>query len=97
MSFLQLILCIFALLTDGVAVVIYKTMSTFNEMDPSDIDESQILLGLMSFFTIALGGLVIGIVMGVITSLITRTTTEVRGTVHARYSNGRLDIVTKGS
>ena len=61
------------------SVVIYKTMNTFNEMEPSDITAFQILLAFLSFFTVALGGLAIGILMGVITSLITRTTNQVRG------------------
>ena len=36
----------------------------------------QILLGLVSFFTIAFGGLIIGIVYGLLTALVTRTTTD---------------------
>ena len=71
--------------TDGVAVVIYKTMSTFAGMDHHGhpIDGVQIFLGFLSFFTIAFGGLVIGIFMGVLTSLITKTTNEVRGNYDA--------------
>ena len=36
----------------------------------------QVLLGLCSFFTIALGGLLIGVIYGLITALVTKTTTE---------------------
>ena len=36
----------------------------------------QILLGLLSFLTIAFGGLIIGIVYGLLTALVTRTTTD---------------------
>ena len=65
--------------SDGVSVVIYKTMSTFNEMKPEDVTGLQIFLGFLSFFSVSLGGLAIGLLMGIITSLITRTTNEVRG------------------
>ena len=61
------------------SVVIYKTMSTFNEMKPEDVTGLQIFLGFLSFFSVSLGGLAIGLLMGIITSLITRTTNEVRG------------------
>ena len=36
----------------------------------------QIFLGLLSFLTIAFGGLIIGIVYGLLTALVTRTTTD---------------------
>ncbi len=67
--------------SDGVAVVLYNTMSTFASMTAHDmaISAGQILLGIVSFFTVAGGGLVIGMIMGIITALITKTTSEVRG------------------
>ena len=56
-------------------------MNTFAEITASggELNATQILLGLASFLTVALGGLAIGVVMGVLTALITRTTSEVRG------------------
>ncbi len=65
---------------DGVAVVFYKMMNTFATMEHNhvDITVGQYFLGLLSFFTVAFGGLAIGIVIGFITALITKTTTEVR-------------------
>ena len=36
----------------------------------------QVILGLCSFFTIALGGLLIGVIYGLLTALVTKTTTE---------------------
>ena len=56
-------------------------MKTFNEMEFSGvpIDAKNIVLGLVSFLTISLGGLTVGIIHGFITALITKTTSEVRG------------------
>ena len=56
-------------------------MTTFNEMKVADvtIDAKNIVLGLVSFLTISLGGLAVGIIHGLITALITKTTSQVRG------------------
>ena len=56
-------------------------MNVFAEMQHRGlpISTADITLGVVSFFTVALGGLLIGIVMGVLTALITKTTTHVRG------------------
>lgn len=75
---------IFSLLllhADGVAVVLYNMMNSFAEIEASGdvIGVDQIMLGLVSFFTVALGGFSIGCIGGLLTALITRTTTEVRG------------------
>lgn len=69
-----------SLLNDGVAVVFYKTMNTLNTINSSgvDIEATQYLLGFLSFFTVALGGLFVGIFVGLISALITRTTRDVR-------------------
>jgi hypothetical protein len=45
-----------------------------------NVSGGQYALGIVSFFTISLGGLGIGILCGLLTALITRTTSEVRGT-----------------
>lgn len=68
-------------LSDGVALVLYNMMNVFAEMQHHGIEISSvdISLGIVSFFTVALGGLFIGLVMGVLTALITKTTTHVRG------------------
>jgi len=77
-----------SLLNDGVAVVFYKTISAFVQMsnhknsttgepDPIDITADQYVLAFLSFFTIALGGLMIGIIVGLISALMTRTTKDV--------------------
>ncbi len=69
------------LFVDGVAVVLYNMMTTFNEMLHADVvvDATNIVLGLVSFLTISLGGLFIGILHGFATALVTKTTTQVRG------------------
>jgi hypothetical protein len=80
-----------------VAVVLYNMMKTFNEMENSEvpIDAKNIVLGLVSFLTISLGGLTIGIIHGFVTALITRTTSQVRGKIiklnFFRFHMVRLD------
>ena len=39
-----------------------------------EITADQYVLGFLSFFTVALGGLIVGIIVGLISALITRTT-----------------------
>jgi NhaP-type Na+/H+ or K+/H+ antiporter len=51
--------------------------STTGESDPIDITADQYVLAFLSFFTIALGGLMIGIIVGLISALMTRTTKDV--------------------
>ena len=75
---------------DGVAVVLYNMMNSFAQIEAGgdEIGVDQIMLGLVSFFTVALGGFSIGVLGGLITALITRTTTEVRGkTIKIRVIN----------
>ena len=69
-----------SLLNDGVAVVLYTMMNSFAGMTMSgeDIVVVDIVLGVTSFFTIAIGGLVVGILGGLITAVITKYTQEVR-------------------
>lgn len=59
-------------------VVLYSMMVVFAQME-GNVSGEQYALGIVSFFTISLGGLGIGIVCGLLTALITRTTSEVRG------------------
>ena len=65
-----------SLLNDGVAVVLYDMMNSFAGMEYSgaEIKIVDIVLGVTSFFTIAIGGLTIGMVSGLITALITKFT-----------------------
>ena len=68
-----------SLLNDGVAVVFYNMMISFAEISAAGdaVTYQQILLGCLSFVTIALGGLTIGIIIGLLTGLFTRTTRDV--------------------
>jgi NhaP-type Na+/H+ or K+/H+ antiporter len=67
------------LIADAVTVVLYSMMVVFAQME-GNVSGGQYALGIVSFFTISLGGLGIGILCGLLTALITRTTSEVRGT-----------------
>ena len=60
------------------AVVFYKSMSTLASMDSCDIDATQYVMMVGSFFSIALGGLLIGVIVGFLTALMTKTMSEVR-------------------
>ena len=63
-----------------------------------DISVTQYFLGLLSIFTVALGGLFIGIVVGFLSALITKTTRDVRvmeplallGTAFLAYMSAEL-------
>uniref|UniRef100_A0A0P6HUM3 Sodium/hydrogen exchanger n=1 Tax=Daphnia magna TaxID=35525 RepID=A0A0P6HUM3_9CRUS len=66
-----------SLLNDAVTVVLYSMMVAFAQME-GNVAGGQYALGIVSFFTISLGGLGIGILCGLLTALITRTTSEVR-------------------
>jgi len=67
-----------------VTVVLYSMMVVFAQME-GNVSGGQYALGIVSFFTISLGGLGIGILCGLLTALITRTTSEVRGTLIDAY------------
>ena len=61
-----------SLLNDAVTVVLYRIMSEF--IGVTNVEGSQIGLGIGSFFTISLGGLIIGVLIGLISSFFTRWT-----------------------
>ncbi|KAL0280529.1 UNVERIFIED_CONTAM: hypothetical protein PYX00_001793 [Menopon gallinae] len=65
-----------SLLNDAVTVVLYTTTVTFTEM--SKIDGIQYGLAFIAFFTVSIGGLVIGIFFGLLSALLTKTTKDVR-------------------
>lgn len=69
------------LIADAVTVVLYSMMVAFAQME-GNVAGGQYALGIVSFFTISLGGLGIGILCGLLTALITRTTSEVRGILY---------------
>ncbi|VDN15178.1 unnamed protein product, partial [Dibothriocephalus latus] len=59
-----------SLLNDAVTVVLYEIMSEFVKV--TTVTGADIGLGIGSFFTISLGGLLVGIVYGVVSSFFTR-------------------------
>nr|KAG5692314.1 hypothetical protein BaRGS_009524 [Batillaria attramentaria] len=60
---------------DGVTVVLYKVMQAFNLMDT--ISAEQVVLGIVKFFVVCLGGLLLGIIAGLVTAVLTRHTVHV--------------------
>lgn len=72
------------LIADAVTVVLYTMMVVFAGME-GNVGGEQYALGIVSFFTISLGGLAIGILCGLLTALITRTTSDVRGKCLVTY------------
>ncbi|XP_076435506.1 Na(+)/H(+) exchanger beta-like [Babylonia areolata] len=64
-----------SLLNDGVTVVLYKVMQTFNLMESLAAD--QVVLGIVKFLVVCVGGLVIGVLSGMVSALLTRLTVHV--------------------
>uniref|UniRef100_A0A4W3HGV3 Sodium/hydrogen exchanger n=1 Tax=Callorhinchus milii TaxID=7868 RepID=A0A4W3HGV3_CALMI len=65
-----------SLLNDAVTVVLYKLFETFCTM-PS-IGTWDIFAGIVKFFLVGFGGLIVGVVYGIIASLTTRFTEHIR-------------------
>ena len=65
-----------SLLNDAMTVVLYKTFSEFTKMD--SIETNQYLLAIAAFFTVSLGGVILGIACGCVSCLITKYTKHVR-------------------
>uniref|UniRef100_UPI00398EDCA6 sodium/hydrogen exchanger 2-like n=1 Tax=Pristiophorus japonicus TaxID=55135 RepID=UPI00398EDCA6 len=65
-----------SLLNDAVTVVLYKLFKTFCTM-PS-IGMSDVLFGIIKFFLVGLGGLLVGVTYGIIAALTTRFTENIR-------------------
>ncbi|XP_041052102.1 sodium/hydrogen exchanger 2-like [Carcharodon carcharias] len=65
-----------SLLNDAITVVLYKLFKTFCTM-PS-VGVSDILVGIVKFFLVGFGGLLVGITYGIIAALTTRFTENIR-------------------
>ncbi|XP_059832398.1 sodium/hydrogen exchanger 2-like [Hypanus sabinus] len=65
-----------SLLNDAITVVLYKLFKTFCIM-PS-IAVSDILVGIIKFFLVGFGGLLVGVIYGIIAALTTRFTENIR-------------------
>lgn len=66
-----------SLFNDAITIVLYNVMEAFMFIDSPGVKD--ILLGIVSFFTISFGGALIGIVFGVISALVTRLTHKCHG------------------
>ncbi|XP_070173141.1 Na(+)/H(+) exchanger beta-like [Littorina saxatilis] len=64
-----------SLLNDGVTVVLYKVMQALNLMEVITVE--QIVLGIVKFVVVVLGGLLLGIIAGVISAFLTKFTQHV--------------------
>ncbi|XP_067669173.1 sodium/hydrogen exchanger 1-like [Haliotis asinina] len=69
-----------SLLNDGVTVVLYQVMQTYNKLSSSGqaVDGDQIGLGILKFFVVCFGGLGFGVLAGILTALLTRCTRKVK-------------------
>ncbi|XP_053575414.1 sodium/hydrogen exchanger 5 [Bombina bombina] len=67
-----------SLLNDAVTVVLYKVFNSFVEMGPQNVQTTDYLKGVVSFFVVSLGGTAIGLVFAFLLALITRFTKRVR-------------------
>ena len=65
-----------SLLNDAVVIVLYGTVTTFASMPV--ISLADVIIGIMSFFTVSGGGFLIGMAVGAVTAIVTRTTDQVR-------------------
>ncbi|XP_067904102.1 sodium/hydrogen exchanger 2-like [Heterodontus francisci] len=65
-----------SLLNDAVTVVLYKLFKTFCTM--SSVGVSDVLVGIIKFFLVGFGGLLVGVTYGIIAALTTRFTENIR-------------------
>ncbi|XP_060608058.1 Na(+)/H(+) exchanger beta-like isoform X2 [Ruditapes philippinarum] len=65
-----------SLFNDAVTVVLYNMMKTLNLMDEITFD--QVLIGVLQFFVVSIGGLIVGVIWGAITAILTKFTEHCR-------------------
>ncbi|KAK3791844.1 hypothetical protein RRG08_026747 [Elysia crispata] len=65
-----------SLLNDGVTVVLYKVFQSYNVMN--EINVEHVVLGLVKFLVVCLGGLFLGIAAGILTAVLTKFSTHVK-------------------
>ncbi|UJR27956.1 hypothetical protein I4U23_009214 [Adineta vaga] len=63
-----------SLLNDAVSVVLYRMFDSFAKIGQEHLIPSDIILGCLSFFVVALGGVLIGIIFGVVACFTTKFT-----------------------
>ncbi|XP_054748352.2 probable Na(+)/H(+) antiporter nhx-9 isoform X2 [Lytechinus pictus] len=67
-----------SLLNDAVTVVLYRVFESFNEIGGEHLVAQDYIFGIISFFVVAFGGILIGVIMGFLTAFITKYTYKVR-------------------
>ncbi|XP_041454533.1 probable Na(+)/H(+) antiporter nhx-9 isoform X4 [Lytechinus variegatus] len=67
-----------SLLNDAVTVVLYRVFESFNEIGGEHLMAQDYIFGIISFFVVAFGGILIGVIMGFLTAFITKYTYKVR-------------------
>ncbi|XP_072013196.1 Na(+)/H(+) exchanger beta-like isoform X2 [Amphiura filiformis] len=67
-----------SLLNDAVTVVLYRMFESFNAIGENNLTGTDIILGVVSFFVVSIGGIIIGLIYGVITAFCTKYTIRVR-------------------
>jgi sodium/hydrogen exchanger-like protein 3 len=63
-----------SLLNDAVSVVLYRMFDSFAKIGQENLIPTDIILGCLSFFVVALGGVLIGIIFGVVACFTTKFT-----------------------
>ncbi|XP_071160004.1 probable Na(+)/H(+) antiporter nhx-9 isoform X2 [Mytilus edulis] len=69
-----------SLLNDGVTVVLYNVLQSYNSIDlqGGSITYKEVILGIVKFFVVCIGGLAIGVICGILSSILTRFTDKVK-------------------
>ena len=58
--------------------VLYRMFESFNAIGEDNLTGTDIVLGIVSFFVVSIGGILIGLIYGVLTAFCTRFTNRVR-------------------